>query len=236
MATPDHTVRRSAKAKNIRLKVTPQDGLVVVLPSQFDERKLPAILKRKQGWIAEALAIAERTRRFLEPRPITHLPDCLDLQALHENWHVSYQTLPDARGVMLRANGKHLEFGGSKFSRAKVVARLKAWLRRRVREELAGLAADIAQKKRFELRKVLVKNQRTRWASCSAKRNLSLNIKLLFIPAELVRYVIIHELCHSVHLNHSPEFWRLVQTHEPRFRALDQQLRDAWKCVPQWLF
>jgi YgjP-like, metallopeptidase domain len=55
---------------------------------------------------------------------------------------------------------------------------------------------------------LLVKSQRTRWASCSAKKNLSLNTKLLFLSPDLVRYVLIHELCHTVYMDHSKEFWR----------------------------
>jgi predicted metal-dependent hydrolase len=86
------------------------------------------------------------------------------------------------------------------------------------------------------LRGLLVKNQRTRWASCSAKKNLSLNTKLLFLSPDLVRYVLIHELCHTVYMDHSKEFWRFVASHEPGYKALDQALREAWKTVPDWMF
>src|SRR5437660_1296677 len=75
-----------------------------------------------------------------------------------------------------------------------------------------------------------------RWARRSASKNLSLNTKLLFLSPDLVRYVLIHELCHTVHMNHSGDFWRLVACHEPGYRVLDQALRAAWKTVPQWTF
>jgi predicted metal-dependent hydrolase len=70
----------------------------------------------------------------------------------------------------------------------------------------------------------------------AVRGNLALNTKLLFLPPELLRYVLVHELCHTVHMNHSKDFWRLVECHEPRYRVLDQQLRAAWKPVPRWLF
>lgn len=83
---------------------------------------------------------------------------------------------------------------------------------------------------------LLVKSQPTRWASGSARRNLALNTKLLFVAPELMRYAMMHELCHTVHMNHGRGFWRLLACHEPQYRVLDQGLREAWKVVPPWLF
>jgi predicted metal-dependent hydrolase len=96
--------------------------------------------------------------------------------------------------------------------------------------------ANLARKHGLELGALFVKSQRTRWASCSASKNVALNTKLLFLSPELVRYVLIHELCHTVHMNHSHDFWRLVACHEPGYRLLDQALREAWKIVPPWAF
>lgn len=93
----------------------------------------------------------------------------------------------------------------------------------------------LAKEGGFDLRRVLVKSQRTRWASCSKNKTISLNLKLLFIPADLIRYALIHELCHTERMNHSKEFWAIVRDHEPDFRALDDKLRSAWRYVPAWL-
>ncbi len=60
-------------------------------------------------------------------------------------------------------------------------------------------------------------------------------MKLLFLPPELVRYVFVHELCHTVHMNHSREFWRFLAVKEPGYMELDKQLRTAWRLVPAWL-
>ena len=114
-----------------------------------------------------------------------------------------------------------------------MIRKLKDWLRVKVREGLFPIAEKLAAKHHLKLGGLLVKSQRTRWASCSSLRNLSLNTKLLFLSPELVRYVVIHELCHTVHMNHSKEFWRLVASLEPDFKVLDQELRRAWKIVPR---
>ena len=236
MSLPNFTVRHSPKAKNLRLKVTPEDGLCVVVPRGFDEARIPGILKRKKEWIADALTEAKERKRFLEPRPAQHLPESILLQALGEQWIVSYREIPSKVGLGIRQEGHELVLSGAAFGRNAVLSKLKKWLRDKVSHDLEPLARNVAKKSGFELGRVLVKSQRTRWASCSFRGNLALNTKLLFLPPELVRYVLVHELSHTVHMNHSQDFWRLVVCHEPRYRVLDQQLRAAWKLVPRWLF
>jgi len=58
---------------------------------------------------------------------------------------------------------------------------------------------------------------------------------MLFIPEDLIRYALIHELCHTEHLNHSREFWALLKHHEPDYTKKDEKLRSAWRFVPAWL-
>ena len=74
-----------------------------------------------------------------------------------------------------------------------------------------------------------------RWASCSASGTISLNRSLLFLPAALVDYVLLHELCHLRELNHSPRFWKLLEAAMPGSSALRVEMRGAWRFVPSWL-
>jgi hypothetical protein len=80
----------------------------------------------------------------------------------------------------------------------------------------------------------VVRNPHTRWGSYSRKETVSLNQNLLFLPTHLVRYVLLHELCHSVHLEHSAQFWSLLRDKEPRADALRDELRLAWRYLPDW--
>lgn len=232
---PDYSVRYSPKAKNLRLRVTADEGLCVVVPMGFDETRIPSLLSQKKMWLADAMKRIGETRRFLEPRPVRHQPESLRLVALGETWSVAYNE-SDRAGITLRIEAGTLALSGQTLSPEPVIRKLKGWLRGRVREELFPIAEHLATKHRLALGGLLVKSQRTRWASCSAKRNLSLNTKLLFLPPDLVHYALIHELCHTVYMNHSTDFWRLLASHEPRYRDLDQALRQAWKSVPQWMF
>ena len=77
----------------------------------------------------------------------------------------------------------------------------------------------------YPVNKISIKNQKTRWGSCSGKRNLSFNYKLLFLPENLRDYIIIHELCHLKEMNHSKNFWNLVSQKVPDYKALRRQIK-----------
>ena len=81
-----------------------------------------------------------------------------------------------------------------------------------------------------------IRFQRSRWGSCSAKGNISLNACLIFLPERLTRHILLHELCHTRQLNHSPEFWKQLFAVAPDALAHDKAMRHAWRHVPAWVF
>ncbi len=94
--------------------------------------------------------------------------------------------------------------------------------RRRLQERLAALAARHG----FLYRRVSIRNQRTRWGTCSMRNNISLNINLVRLPSELMDYVLLHELVHTRIKNHGPQFWSELERHLPKCRELDRGLDD----------
>ena len=79
---------------------------------------------------------------------------------------------------------------------------------------------------KFSYNRISVKNQSTRWGSCSAKKNLNFNYRIIHLPETLADYIVVHELCHLKELNHSKEFWDLVSDTLPNHRSLRKQLRN----------
>ena len=77
----------------------------------------------------------------------------------------------------------------------------------------------------FSLNRVSIRNQKTRWGSCSSRGNININYKILFLPKEMQDYIIVHELCHLKEMNHSKRFWDLVSQTFPNYRELRKQLR-----------
>jgi predicted metal-dependent hydrolase len=86
----------------------------------------------------------------------------------------------------------------------------------------------------FAPQSLAVRSQRKRWASCSSGATISLNSRLMFLPEQLVRYVLLHELAHTVELNHSARFWATLAHAAPDYRQRDAELREAWRLIPDW--
>jgi predicted metal-dependent hydrolase len=111
---------------------------------------------------------------------------------------------------------------------------LSRWLVREAREYLVPRLQQLALHTGLRFRAVQVRRQRTRWGSCSRYGDISLNAKLLFLPPALADYVLLHELCHTVEMNHSKRFWAQVARYCADYRAQDAALREHWHCVPRW--
>ncbi|MEW6490430.1 MAG: YgjP-like metallopeptidase domain-containing protein [Thermodesulfobacteriota bacterium] len=117
---------------------------------------------------------------------------------------------------------------------ANLRAGLGRWLLRQAHEHLVPRLRAISERHGLPYRRAFVKRQRTRWASCSRHRTISVNAKLLFLPARLVDYALTHELCHVAEMYHSRRFWGRVAQLCPEYRELDGELREMWKAIPRW--
>ena len=78
----------------------------------------------------------------------------------------------------------------------------------------------------FSFNKIFIKNQKTRWGSCSCKQNLNLNYKIVFLPQKHQDYIIVHEMCHLKEFNHSRKFWALVEKALPNYLDIKKELRN----------
>jgi len=112
---------------------------------------------------------------------------------------------------------------------------LQSWLKRRARREILAAAALIAADIGIQPRRVHIRLQRSRWGSCSSSGTVSLNAALLLRSPDELRYVVVHELCHLQHMNHSPRYWRLVESFVPDYRLHEKTLDTAWQTSPRWL-
>ena len=107
---------------------------------------------------------------------------------------------------------------------------------RAAHSRLAPRVAALAAATGVSYSQVSIRRQRSRWGSCSARGTISLNCCLLFQRPEVVDYLIVHELMHVKHMNHSARFWQAVERHCADWRALDRELVQGWRHVPRWVF
>jgi len=222
------TVRRSARARYVRLKIHPAGQVELVVPQRFDERRLPAILDEHESWVLRTLArLGTQVRAPQAVSPPAHI----HLRAIDDPWQVEYLADDDGGyGCREQQGGLLRVSGGGAWQPA-----LKRWLARKGRQHLVPWLEQVSEELELPFCGVSVRGQRSRWGSCSAKRNINLNYALLFLPPQCVRYLFVHELCHTVHLNHSPRYWQLVASKEPQYRRLERELRQAAALVPPWL-
>lgn len=232
---PDYTVKESTRAKHARVKLSLRHGLVVVVPKGFDRDRIPGLLNKKKRWLERATERIETQRKFFEPELPWMVPNRVTLRGMNEEWAVDYRPTDSPRVTAVEREGRRLLVYGDTNNSTACRHAFRRWLNRKARGYLLPWLVRLADERSFHLGRVLVKSQRTRWASCSRRGTVSLNLKLLFIPEDLIRYVLIHELCHTTHLNHSREFWALVKEHDPEFTKKVRKLRAAWRYVPAWL-
>ena len=147
-------------------------------------------------------------------------------------------TWPASAGAVrvLEAGAGNPAGNGRRRRASELRASLRTWLLRAARARLAPRVAALAAAMGVKYSQVSIRRQRSRWGSCSARGTISLNCCLLFQRPEVVDYLIVHELMHVKHMNHSARFWQAVERHCADWRALDRELVQGWRHVPRWVF
>lgn len=251
----------SPRARRISIRVSPRDGVRVTVPRRHDLREVERFIDSKREWIAKHLGRFEALRAAAPP---ASRPDAIDLPAIGERWRVAYRETAarrvtvrelDATPARLPAEApapcdaaqlplfppapaiaeRELQVSGAVGDTAAVLAGLRRWLRGRAADTLLPWLRALAAELDLPFTRAAVRGQRTRWGSCTAQRAISLNWKLVLLPRAGARYVLVHELAHTRHLNHSDRFWKLVERHEPGYAALRKTLREAGARLPAWV-
>jgi predicted metal-dependent hydrolase len=230
---PDYAIRESARAKHVRFRITPSEGLVVVIPAGFDRRRLPELLEGKRAWLTRALKQMERHRAAM-PSP-DYMPKTIELRALDQTWLLDWIETGRPTISIKETDAFRLRVSGSIRDQAVWRPALRRWLIERARVSLVPWIQDLSTELGIPIGRVMIRCQKTRWGSYSSKGTVSLNAQLLFLPRPLVRYILIHELCHAVHADHSAKFWNLVRQWEPKASDLRRDVRRAAHAVPGWL-
>ena len=184
-----------------------------------------------RDWISKARAsyAAEHP-----PEPFA-LPDLIKLDGVERQFAVRYLREKGAKTVRYRTGGDGVVLSGRTGDENLCVQALKRWLSSVAKREFAPRLRALSGLTGNSFKKMHVRGQRTCWGSHSNSGTISLNYCLMFLDPGHLRYVMIHELCHARHMNHSPRFWRLVGQFEPDFRQLDKDLNGSWKRIPTWV-
>jgi predicted metal-dependent hydrolase len=216
----------SPRARRLTARVHVGGRVEIVVPVGVNARAVRDFVQRFTPWIDRKVAAMQCFAEPAAPVP-SYIEFAFSGERFEVHWHQAEKHGIDQHGNMLVVQ-----------SSGEAAARglLRDWLKRAASERLAPALLKLAHDLNYSVERVVIRCQRTRWGSCSTRGTVSLNCSLVFLRPEVVRYLFIHELAHTKHMNHSAGFWRLVDTLEPDYRRLDRELLAGWRTVPLWVF
>lgn len=232
---PEYRIRESGRARHVSIKIHLTGDVEVVIPPGFDPAQVPDILHKRRAWLWQTVRQIEHKTAGLAQEHFEPKPSQIDLRSCQQTWAVAYHTGHSQRLTLTQPQPRALTIQGPAEDADACTDLLRQWLTRKARAELAPWLRDLSMAVGLPFNRVSIRGQRTRWASCSTQKDISLNYKLLFLPPELVHYVFIHELCHTIHMNHSTAFWRLVAKKHADYSRHREHIRDGWRYVPRWV-
>ena len=210
-------LRRDPRRKRLCLMVRGDAQVELRVPLRTARREIDRFIRENVRWLRDRLGqarLAHAERPKLEGGARLPLLDgALELELR-----------PAARSRVTRRDGRLLV----NYREGQLLeGLLEAWYRREARRHLNGRVAALAERTGLHPTGLAIRGQRTRWGSCSSTGRLNLNWRLLFAPSRAVDYVVLHELCHLRHMNHSADFWRLVTTFDPDYATHRRLLRQV---------
>ncbi len=217
-----YSLKTSTRAKNLRLQVSLEKGLVIIVPEGFDSGTMNIYLQEKQDWILAKLDHYARLKG--------------DLAASKRfGWHVFYQgkehrvevrkvgpTVADT--IEVTAGRVIITLGEGREKDPAAV--LEHWMRSRARVLINQRIEAINEVLKLPFNRVTIKGQKTRWGSCSSLGNLNFNWRLIMAPLPVLDYIVIHELLHLIEPNHSKKFWALVGSVCPHYKTCRNWLKN----------
>jgi predicted metal-dependent hydrolase len=206
---------RFSDRKRLRITVKPDLSVLVDAPSGFAEEEVREAVRSKAPWILRQIASFNE----FHPLPMPHkFISGETFVYLGRQYRLKVQK-GGKSPAKLRGRNLHVTVPDKTDARA-VKAAVDAWYRARadgIFRRYLATCMDIAARHRISEPELTIRDMRTRWGSCSAADRITLNLKLIYAPVHCIEYVIMHELCHLVHHDHSPRFYRLLS-----------------RCMPDW--
>jgi predicted metal-dependent hydrolase len=225
------TVRVSQRARRLSVRVYPGGRVEVVVPPGASAATVQRFVGTHRQWIDRRIEDLSTAGSVVDGGP----PVSVRLPAIGRQFAVDYEH--GAERVWIdQDDPARLRVRARLHDERAVNHALRQWLVSIAHEELSCELQRLADEGGFRYARVQIRRQRTRWGSCSASGTISLNVCLMFLAPPVVRYLLLHELCHTRHMNHSQRFWSLVRAHEPDYQRLDRELLRGWQSVPGWMF
>jgi len=190
-------VTKSARAKKMKLKIRSNGSVELVLPKRASLKRGYEFVVSEKVWVARMVQNVEPSVAFAPgiSLPILGIPHTLS--------HA-----PEMRRGVWQEDGNIFVSGEI----AHFPRRLRDWIKREAKQILIRKVDYYAEKIDKPVRRITIRDQKSRWGSCSSAGNLNFSWRLLLMPEKVMSYIVAHEVAHLEHMNHSQEFWELVES------------------------
>ena len=208
--TPHKIIK--SKRKTLSLSINENAELIVRAPNQISNKKIEEFIIEKSKWI-------NKNKNLMQSR-INEMNDSDSDYLFLGNIYPLIKVNEDPNKI---------DFNGTEFitsieNQDKFKSSLKSWYKIKFKEIAIPRLNYFSDKYNLKINQVRFKNQKTLWGSCSSKNNINLNYLLVMAPMIVIDYVIIHELVHTVHKNHSENFWNAVEAIMPDYKKAKKWL------------
>jgi len=202
-----------SKRKTLSLSINDKAELVIRAPERMADKDIQAFIVEKSHWIEKKQQLVgaqnKEKHRF-------------------EN-DEKFLFLGNNYALVIRSTNKRLSFNGEVFEAGNESANtfsFERWYKQKFREIAVPRIDYFAKRHNLRFNALRLKKQKTLWGSCSSNNNLNFNYLLIMAPMSVIDYVIVHELAHTVHKNHSSEFWGLVESILPDYKPANKWLKE----------
>jgi predicted metal-dependent hydrolase len=217
--TISYTLKRSYRARLVWLNIKPT-GLTVTVPRNYNITRLADYLKSKSAWILRNLNLycqaspAPVTVNSFPTNTISYLGKSLHVIADLHSGKDPVKMVQDTLIVNLNSQ-----------SAALLALQLECWLKARATELIRVKVHQFSLQMGLVYNRIVIRDQKSRWGSCSVLKNLNFNWRLIMAPEPVMDYVIVHEICHLREMSHSRSFWELVAEYCPHWQEYRTWLR-----------
>jgi predicted metal-dependent hydrolase len=209
-----YTLKRSTTGRLVWLRINPNTGLVVTIPRHYPKQDIPSFLTSRSEWIIKHL---DKLANELEERNNPHSGANRTIRYLGNSLPIIHINNSSEDRITLESNRLLIKHRSE--APIQSHAEVLIWLQQEAVGLIRHKVAFWGRLMGFRFRNVTIRDQHTRWGSCSRLKNLNFNWRIVMAPEPVLDYVIIHELCHLKEMNHSPSFWTLVARHSPDWRT-----------------